>query len=214
MIDDLVSKGTNEPYRLLSSRAEYRLLLRHDNADMRLSEIGHEVGLLSEERYQKFLAKKATLEKVINILNSYHIGTKPEFQNYLSSLGYPESKGGLLAAEVLKRQSVTLNDLIKFVPDLEEVKLDESTIEEIEIMVKYEGYIANARKQADAMKKLDDLFVPNDFDYLNCDGLALEARQKLDKIRPNTIGQASRVSGVNPSDIAILILNVKRGQNQ
>ncbi len=212
MIDDLVSKGTNEPYRLLSSRAEFRLLLRHDNADMRLSEIGHEIGLLSDKRYQSFIEKKENIERVIKILNSYHIGKKPEFENYLISLGYPEVKGGSLAAEVLKRQGVNYKDLIKFVPDLSNLELDESTIEEIEIMVKYEGYIENAKKEADSMKKLDDLLIPNDFDYINCDGLALEARQKLDKIRPNTIGQASRVSGVNPSDIAILILNVKRGQ--
>ena len=210
MIDDLVSKGTNEPYRLLSSRAEFRLLLRHDNADMRLSKIGHEIGLLSDERYQMFEEKKNTIDKILNILSTTYIGKKPDFVNYLLSLGFNEVKGGVLALDVLKRQNVKYFDLVRFVPGLEDIKVNEDIVEEIEVMTKYKGYIDNAKKEAEGMSKLDDLMIPNDFDYINCDGLALEARQKLDKIKPLNIGQASRISGVNPSDIAILIMMVKR----
>ena len=212
MIDDLVSKGTSEPYRLLSSRAEFRLLLRHDNADLRLSQKGYDIGLLSKERYDSFVAKRNTIDFVINKLTSYYIGKKEEFNTYITSLGYPEVKGGLLASEVLKRQGVYLKDLIYFVPDLKDLVLDESIMEEVEISLKYEGYINNAKKEAASMAKLDEMLLPSDFDYLNCDGLALEARSKLDKIRPNTLGQASRISGVNPSDIAILVLCIKRGK--
>ena len=213
MIDDLVSKGTKEPYRLLSSRAEFRLLLRHDNADLRLSQKGYDLGLLPQYRYDSFIAKKELIEKISNVLKTYYIGKKDEFNSYIVSLGYPEVKGGLLASEVLKRQNVYLKDLIKFVPDLVDLEIPNDVIEEVEISLKYEGYINNAKKEATAMAKLDELLLPGDFDYLHCDGLALEARSKLDKIRPNTLGQASRISGVNPSDIAVLVLNIKRGKN-
>lgn len=210
MIDDLVSKGTKEPYRLLSSRAEFRLLLRHDNADMRLSQIGHEIGLLSDERYNKFVLKKQKIESILDVLNKVYIGKKPDFINYIMSLGFGEVKGGILALDVLKRQGVKYLDLLPFVPELNQYEVDDDIIDEIETMVKYKGYIDNAKKEAEAMKKLDDLLIPSDFDYIHCDGLALEARQKLDKIRPMNIGQASRVSGVNPSDITILIMMVRR----
>lgn len=210
MIDDLITKGTEEPYRLLSSRAEYRLILRHDNADMRLTDIGHEIGLISENRYQKFTKKRENVNKAIEILNSVYLGKKPEFEAYLSSLGFNELKGGVLASEILKRPKVTYRDLVKFVPGLDSVELDDSGIDEVEVIVKYEGYIQKQIKDAQNMVKLEEMKIPLDFDYINCDGLALEARQKLDKTRPLTIGQASRVSGVNPSDINVLILTIKR----
>ena len=210
MIDDLVTKGTLEPYRLMSSRAEFRLLLRHDNADLRLTEIGHNVGLIKEERYSKFCLKKSNIEKVIEILKAHYLGKKKEVEEYLSSLGFNELKGGVQAFELLKRPNVKYTEIAKFIPELEGFSLDESTIEEIEIIAKYEGYIIKQIKEAEGMAKLDAMKIPDEFDFLNMDGLALEARSKLNKVRPLTIGQASRISGVNPADISILILNIKR----
>ena len=210
MIDDLVTKGTLEPYRLMSSRAEFRLLLRHDNADLRLTEIGHNVGLIKEDRYQKFVLKKSNIEKVIDILKAHYLGKKKEVEKYLSSLGFNGLKGGVQAFELLKRPNVKYTEIAKFIPELEGFSLDESTIEEIEIIAKYEGYIIKQIKEAEGMAKLDAMKIPEDFDFLNMDGLALEARSKLNKIKPLTIGQASRISGVNPADISILILNIKR----
>ena len=210
MIDDLVTKGTLEPYRLMSSRAEFRLLLRHDNADLRLTEIGHNVGLVKEERYQKYITKKNNIDKVIEILKAHYLGKKPEVEEYLTSLGYNELKGGVQAFELLKRLNVKYTEIAKFIPELQGFELDEQTIEEIEIIAKYEGYIIKQIKEAEGMAKLDAMKIPEDFDFLNMDGLALEARSKLNKIRPLTIGQASRISGVNPADISILILNIKR----
>ena len=210
MIDDLVTKGTLEPYRLMSSRAEFRLLLRHDNADLRLTEIGHDVGLISEERYNNFLLKKENIQKVTNILKDAYLGKRKEVEEYITSLGFNELKGGVQAFELLKRPNVKYIEIAKFIPELEAFELDESTIEEIEIIAKYEGYIIKQIKEAEGMAKLDMMKIPSGIDYLNMDGLALEARSKLNKIQPLTIGQASRISGVNPADISILILNIKK----
>ena len=212
MIDDLVTKGTVEPYRLLSSRAEFRLLLRHDNADLRLTEIGHQIGLAKEDRYQRFINKKNNIEKVTKILESTYIGKRKKVEEYLSSLGFNELKGGVLASELLKRPLVTYKELSKFIPELQDVKLDEQTIEEIEIIEKYEGYIVKQKKEAENHVKMEKMLIPNpqSIDYLNMDGLRLEAREKLNMVRPLTVGQASRISGVNPSDISMLILNIKK----
>ena len=210
MIDDLVTKGTLEPYRLMSSRAEFRLLLRHDNTDLRLTEIGHQVGLINEDRYQRFVTKKNNIEKVIEILKSVYLGKRKEVEDYLTGLGFNELKGGVQAFELLKRPAVKYTEIAKFIPELEAFSLDEFTIEEIEIIAKYEGYIVKQIKEAEGMAKLDAMKIPEGIDYLNMDGLALEARSKLNTIRPLTIGQASRISGVNPADISILILNIKR----
>ncbi|MFA5503617.1 MAG: FAD-dependent oxidoreductase, partial [Bacilli bacterium] len=210
MIDDLITKGTEEPYRLMSSRAEFRLLLRHDNADFRLTEIGYKIGLISEERYKKFKTKKEKVDRVIEILNTKFIGKRKPFVDYLISLGFNEVKGGTKASEILKRPGVTYRDLIAFVPDLKNIPLEHETVKEVETMVKYEGYIANQIKEAKNMAKLDEVKLPPGIDYLKMDGLALEARSKLAKIGPRTIGQASRISGVNPADIAILLMNIKR----
>ncbi|MBR0294771.1 MAG: tRNA uridine-5-carboxymethylaminomethyl(34) synthesis enzyme MnmG [Bacilli bacterium] len=209
MIDDLVNKGTNEPYRLLSSRAEFRLILRHDNADLRLTDIGHDIGLIKEERYQSFLNKRNNINKAYEILNKVYLGKRSDVEEYLTSLGFNELKGGVLAAEVLKRPNVRYAQLKKFIPELDEVVLDETGEEQLEIMVKYEGYIAKQIREAKNMQHLEEMKIPEDIDYLNMDGIALEARSKLDKIRPFTIGQASRVSGVNPADIAMLIIKIK-----
>ena len=210
MIDDLITKGTEEPYRLLSSRAEFRLLMRHDNADLRLTEIGHELGLIKEDRYQAFLKKKENIEKAYEILNRVYLGKRAEVEEYLTGLGFNELKGGILAAEVLKRPNVSYLGIKPFIEELNEVELDEQGIEELEVLVKYEGYIVKQIKEAKNMQKLDEMRIPEGIDYLNMDGLALEARQKLNEKQPMTIGQASRISGVNPSDISILIMNLKR----
>ena len=210
MIDDLVTKGTVEPYRLLSSRAEFRLLLRHDNADLRLTEIGHQIGLASEERYQKFVTKKKNIEEVTAILESTYVGKRKEVEEYLTSLGYNELRGGILASELLKRPLVKYVEIAKFIPELEKYNLDEQTIEEIEIIEKYEGYIVKQKKEAENLVRLEKMLIPEDIDYLNMDGIRLEAREKLNKIHPLTVGQASRISGVNPSDISMLILHIKK----
>ena len=212
MIDDLVTKGTNEPYRLMSSRAEFRLILRHDNADLRLTEIGHQIGLITEQRYAKFLKKKANMERAIDVLKNTWLGKRPEVEEYLKNLGYSELKGGILAFDFLKRPLVKYTDLVPLIPELVNIELNYSAIEEIEVITKFEGYIVKQIKEAQNMARLEEMKIPSEFDFIHMDGLALEARQKLDKIRPLTIGQASRISGVNPSDISILILNIKRYQ--
>ena len=210
MIDDLVTKGTEEPYRLMSSRAEFRLLLRHDNADLRLTEIGHDIGLISDDRYRKFIEKKNNIARALEILGSVHLGKKKGVEDYLISLGFNELKGGILALDLLKRPNVEYTKIREFIPELQEISLDEFAIEEIEVIAKYEGYITKQIHEAENMRKIEEMKIPQGFDYLHMDGLALEARQKLDKVQPLTIGQASRISGVNPSDISILLLNVRR----
>lgn len=212
MIDDLVTKGTDEPYRLLSSRAEYRLLLRHDNADLRLTDIGHTIGLISDERYNKFCHKRDKINRAIEILNSTYFGATKEMNYFLEKNGSTPLKGGVLAAELVKRPMIKLSSLLDFLPQLVNLDLDEFEIEEVEIMVKYDGYIVKQEKDAANMRKLEELKLDQNTDYLHLDGLALEARAKLNAIKPTTIGQASRISGVNPSDVAILIMHVKRNK--
>lgn len=212
MIDDLITKGTNEPYRLLSSRAEYRLLLRHDNADFRLSEKAHELGLISEERYNKFIDKKEKMEKIISLLEETYFGAKSEINDYLVSLGYEKLTYGVNAKEILKRNNVTFEGIEKYLNLDKELEIDNVAKKQLEIFVKYEGYIKNQRKEAEKLHKLDNIKLKDDIDYLSLDGLALEARQKFDAIRPKTIGQASRISGVNPSDINVLIMYLRKNR--
>ena len=214
MIDDLVTKGTEEPYRLMSSRAEFRLILRHDNADMRLTEIGHQIGLISENRYQNFINKVNNINRVVDILKEHYLGKREEINEYLRSVNSNELTGGLQAFELLKRPNISYEAIRNFVPELKDIELDEFAIEEVEIIAKYEGYIIKQIREAKNMAKLEEMKIPSDFDYINMDGLALEARQKLDKVRPLTIGQASRISGVNPSDITVLIFNVRKAKNE
>ena len=212
MIDDLITKGTKEPYRLLSSRAEYRLLLRHDNADFRLIPKAHELGLVSDERYNKFLEKKNAMSIVFNILEKTYFGEKSPINEYLSSLGYEKLTYGVSAKEILKRNGVTFKELKKYLDIPVNIKLDNIAEEQVEIYIKYEGYILNQRKEAEKLHKLDNIEIKADIDYLNLDGLALEARQKFDAIKPKTIGQASRISGVNPSDINVLIMYLRKNR--
>ena len=210
MIDDLVTKGTNEPYRLLSSRAEYRLLLRHDNADLRLTKYGYNLGLISEERYQKFLKKNENVQKVIEILSHVHLGSGKRTTEYLLSKGLQPLCSGVSGLEFLKRPDIHYVDLYNLVDDIKDIELDNIGISQLETIVKYEGYIKKQQLEAESYLKFENYKLPNDLDYMNLDGLRLEARQKLDKIKPLTIGQASRISGVNPSDISILILLLKK----
>ena len=212
MIDDLITKGTNEPYRLLSSRAEYRLLLRHDNADLRLSEKAYELGLISNERYNKFVEKKEKMNAVLSLLDKIYFGAKSEINEYLNSLGYEKLSYGVSAKEILKRNNVTFDGIEKYLNLDESLKLDNLAKKQLEIYVKYEGYIQNQRKEAEKLHKLDNIVLKDDIDYLNLDGLALEARQKFDAIKPKTIGQASRISGVNPSDINVLIMYLRKNR--
>ena len=206
MIDDLVTKGTNEPYRLLTSRAEYRLLLRHDNADQRLIKYGYENKLISEERYQKYLHKMEEIFRMKEELKDMTVDKDSGVNEYLKSLGYENTHQSFNAYELLKRPGVELCRIL----DLMEEEYDPDIARQVEIEIKYEGYILKARKEADRMRKMDNISLPEDIDYLNVDNLALEARAKLDKIRPASLGQASRISGINPSDIQVLAIYLKQ----
>ncbi|KIS03421.1 tRNA uridine-5-carboxymethylaminomethyl(34) synthesis enzyme MnmG [Paucilactobacillus wasatchensis] len=211
MIDDLVTKGTKEPYRLLTSRAEYRLILRHDNADLRLTEKGHELGLISDERLARFEDKKAAIIAEEQRLNSVRIKPSEAVNEFVIARGEKPLKDGILASEFLRRPQVTYADLLKFIPAPAE-PLDHRIIEQIEIQVKYEGYIKKAEVRVERLKKMEEKKIPDRIDYNAIDGLATEAHQKLKKIQPETIAQASRISGVNPADIAILSVYIQQGR--
>ena len=204
LIDDIVTKSTQEPYRMMTSRAEYRLLLRQDNADLRLTEIGHEVGLISDERYERFLEKKKQIEKEIERLNKTNVKPNETTNEFLKSHGTTETTVGLKLAELLKRTEITYEDLKELDPKRPE--LSRQVREEVEIMVKYEGYIKMQEKQVEGFKKLEKKLLPEDVDYNTIKGIRLEARQKLNKYKPYSIGQASRISGVSPADISVLLI--------
>ena len=204
LIDDIVTKGTDEPYRMMTSRAEYRLLLRQDNADLRLTEIGHEVGLISEERYKKFLNKKANIEKEIDRLENLVVKPTEEVNNLLVKYGTTALSTGTKMAELLKRTELSYEALK--VIDTERPELSEQEKEEVEIQIKYEGYIKMQEAQVEKFKKIESKLLPEDLDYYKIKGISLEARQKLDKLKPYSIGQASRISGVSPADISVLLI--------
>ncbi|CAI2675978.1 tRNA uridine 5-carboxymethylaminomethyl modification enzyme MnmG [Apilactobacillus kunkeei] len=211
LVDDLVTKGTNEPYRLLTSRAEYRLLLRNDNADFRLTEKGHELGLISDERYNKFLEKKEAVINELDRLDHTRIKPSDEVNEFVESHGDKPLKDGILASVFLRRPYVTYNTLLKFIEPAEK-PLGRRVVEQVEIRTKYAGYIKKAEENVARMKKMEAKKIPDDIDYDAIDSLATEARQKLEKIRPRTVAQASRISGVNPSDIAILGVYIQQGK--
>ena len=204
LIDDIVTKSTLEPYRMMTSRAEYRLLLRQDNADLRLTEIGHEIGLISEERYKKFLEKKANIYNEIERLRTTNIKPTKEVNEILRKLGTSEITNGVKIAELLKRTEITYENIKEL--DKNRPALDKQVTEEAEIMIKYEGYIKLEEKQVESFKKLEKKLLPENIDYNEIKGLRLEARQKLNKYKPYSIGQASRISGVSPADISVLLI--------
>lgn len=207
LIDDLVTKGTNEPYRMMTSRSEYRLLLRQDNADLRLTPLGHKIGLISDERYEKFLKKKEKTEKEIERLRKLVFPPSDKINKLLREAGSTEISTGVHADELLKRPQITYDMLSE--ADGERKPLPRDVREQVEISIKYEGYINRQTAQAKQFSKLENRRLPDDIDYKEIKGLRLEAIQKLDKIRPLSLGQASRISGVSPADIAVLMIYLK-----
>ncbi len=208
LIDDIVTKSTAEPYRMMTSRAEYRLLLRQDNADLRLTEIGHEIGLISEERYQKFLKKKEEIEIEIERLKTTNVKPNEQTNEFLRRCGTTEITAGMKLSELLKRTEITYKNLKEI--DKNRPDLDRQVQEEVEIMVKYEGYIDMQKKQVEGFKKLEKKLLPEEIDYEKIKGIRLEARQKLNKYKPYSIGQASRISGVSPADISVLLIYLEQ----
>ncbi len=211
LIDDLVTKGTLEPYRLLTSRAEYRLLLRHDNADLRLREYGRQVGLVNDEKYEAFLHKKAEIAAEKERLSEIKITPKGNTNDYLATIPSSPLKDGITALELLKRPEITYEHIHHLIEEKNEA-ISQEAIEQLEIQVKYEGYINKALQQVEKVQKVEEKKIPDSIDYDDVPNLAIEAKQKLKDIRPLTIGQASRISGVNPADISILMVYIESGR--
>ena len=212
LIDDIVTKGTNEPYRMMTSRAEYRLLLRQDNADLRLTEIGHNVGLISDERYEKFKKKKENIEKEIARLKKLVVKPEEKVNKLLVENGTSELTTGVKMAELLKRTELDYDKLA--VIDENRACLTKQEKEEVEIQIKYEGYIKMQEAQVEKFKKLESKLLPESIDYEELKGISLEGRQKLNKFKPRSIGQASRISGVSPADISVLLVYLQQMQHK
>ena len=212
LIDDIVTKGTNEPYRMMTSRAEYRLLLRQDNADLRLTEKGHEIGLISDERYERFLEKKQKISDEIKRLENTIVKPTEKVNNFLVKCGTSPLTTGSKLSELLKRAEITYKSLEEI--DEDRPKLGEQVREEVEIQVKYDGYIKLQEAQVEKFKKMEKKLLPDDLDYEQIKGISLEARQKLNKHKPHSIGQASRISGVSPADISVLLVYLQTKNNK
>ncbi len=208
LIDDIINKESREPYRMMTSRAEYRLLLRQDNADLRLTEIGHEIGLISDERYNKFLEKKESIEREIKRVNSVNIAPSKEVNQLLASLGTAELSTGAKLSEIIRRPEITY-DLTAPI-DKDRPQLSDEVREQVNIQIKYEGYIKRQLNQVEQFKKLEEKKIPEDINYDEVMGLRIEARQKLAAIRPVSIGQASRISGVSPADVNMILVHLER----
>ena len=204
LIDDLVTKESHEPYRMMTSRAEYRLLLRQDNADIRLTKIGYEVGLISEERYQNLLLKEKLIDEEIHRVEHTNIGTSPEVQRVLESWGSTPLSSGTTLAELIRRPELSYEKLKEI--DKNRPELPEDVIEQVDINIKYDGYIKRQMRQVEQFKKMENKIIPEDINYDEIQSLRIEAKQKLNQIRPLSIGQASRISGVSPADISVLLV--------
>ncbi len=202
LIDDLVTKGCTDPYRMMTSRSEYRLVLRQDNADIRLTPLGHEIGLISDERYEKFLTKQEQIKAEMKRVTNLSVPLSDELQKMLVSRGTAELKTGCKMLELLKRPQITYDDLAPFDPERPDLPYE--VFEQVQIMIKYEGYIKKQEAQINEMRRIECKTIPENIDYKSLKGLRLEAVEKLDKIRPQNLGQASRISGVNPADITAL----------
>ncbi|MBQ2873391.1 MAG: tRNA uridine-5-carboxymethylaminomethyl(34) synthesis enzyme MnmG [Bacilli bacterium] len=212
LIDDLVTKGTIEPYRMLTSRAEYRLILRHDNADIRLTDYGYKVGLIKEDRYNKFKTKKENIKELLNLLKEIKLTPTISNNELLTKLNSANIKDSISLYDLLKRTEITINTLLE--NTLLEDSYDDEVYEQAEITIKYAGYINKINKEAEKMLKYEEKQIPQDIDYNKIPNLASEARQKLLKVNPTTIGQALRISGVNPSDISILMIYLRKKYNE
>ena len=212
LIDDIVTKGTNEPYRMMTSRAEYRLLLRQDNADLRLTPIGHEVGLISDERYAKFIAKKEAVENEKSRIENVIIKPSEKANKILESLGTTKINTGVKLSDLIKRPQVKYEDLKEI--DEQRPDLPFEVKNEVEIQVKYEGYINLEQKQVEKFKKLETKKIPEDINYEDVKGLRIEAKQKLIKVKPLSVGQASRISGVSPADISVLLIYLETSKRR
>ena len=210
LIDDLVTKGTKEPYRLLTSRAEYRLILRHDNADIRLRKYGYEIGLISEKQYNKLLKKEENIDNLLKELKTNRINNENVSKNILNCLNLEKLPNGYSLYELLKRPQITIDDLEEYLGNDYNAEIKNI----VEIQVKYEGYIAKTNREVEKMLKLEQKQIPEDIDYNKITNIASEARQKLNQIRPKTIAQASRISGVNPTDISVLSIYLKKEYNK
>lgn len=207
MIDDLVTKGTDEPYRMLTSRAEYRLLLRHDNADVRLRDYGHRVGLVNDQVYQNYLDKQVRIHNEIERLKTIRFTPKHEINQLLDKVGSTRLTEGISAKELVQRPEVTYQSILEYV---DAPSLNEEEMNDINIEIKYAGYIEKAKRQVEKQKKMEEKNIPMDINYDEVRNLALEAKQKLSLIRPLTVGQASRISGINPADISVLLIHLKQ----
>lgn len=212
LIDDLITKGTNEPYRLLTSRAEHRLLLRHDNADLRLTDIGYEIGMISEERYAKFNQKRESIKAEQERLQSIRIKPNEHTQSVIESRGGSALKDGILALDLLRRPEMDYNAIMEILQETSPV--NEDIQEQVEIQTKYEGYIQKSLAQVEKVKRMEDKKIPLNIDYDAINSLASEAREKLKEVNPLDIAQASRISGVNPADISILLVYIEQGKIQ
>lgn len=208
LIDDLVTKETKEPYRMMTSRAEYRLLLRQDNADLRLTEIGYKVGLIDDERYKRLLEKKRLIQEEIDRTAKVHIGAGKDVNALLESLGSTPLKTGVSLAELIRRPELSYKLLAPL--DIERKPMPDDVIEQVDINIKYEGYITRQLKQVEQFKKLESKYLPETIDYNHISGLRIEARQKLQEIKPASVGQASRISGVTPADISVLLIYLEQ----
>ncbi len=213
LIDDLVTKGTNEPYRMFTARSEYRLLLREDNADLRLSHIGYRIGLISKEEFEIVEKKAADVEEIKNMCDTIRVGSSNKrVLEILERIGEPVLKNGITLTEFLRRPEVNYEDLIYVTEELEDVdfsKYDYDTKYQAEVQVKYDGYIKRSLRMIEKHKSLENKIIPVEFDYFKMTGITAEAKQKLDKIKPLNIGQASRISGITPADITVLLMHLE-----